>query len=121
MNRQQEMRDQCVAFHKANPHVWVLFQAFTFDRIRKGYENYSVNGIFERIRWEVGYGSGDGSFKLNNNYRPFYARRFMAMYPEHEGFFRTRKQISKSAAATCLPELKPRDYDLSHTNQGVSV
>ncbi len=54
--------------------------------IDKGFKHYSVNAIFERIRWEIDAG-GDGisTFKLNNNYRAFYARRFHRMYPEHDG------------------------------------
>ena len=30
--------------------------------------------------------------------RPSYARRFMKMFPEHEGFFRTREQTSEGRA-----------------------
>ena len=47
------------------------------------------------------------SLAINNNYKPFYARRFMACYPQHEGFFRTRKQTSEDKDATNLPELTP--------------
>ena len=110
-NRNDEMRKQVTAFHKNNPEVWDLFCTFTFQVINKGFNNYSVNAIFERIRWEKDVG-GDGltEFKLNNNYRAFYARRFMKMHPEHDGFFRTRKQTSEDAPSTNKPELTPRDY-----------
>ena len=86
-NRHEEMRDQCQRFHNEHPEVWELFVHFTQTMIRKGYPNYSVNAIFERIRWEKDEG-GDGvnQFKLNNNYRAFYARRFMRMYPQYDGF-----------------------------------
>ena len=85
-----------------------MFVHFTQEIISKGYENYSVNAIFERIRWEKDMG-GDGSsqFKLNNNYRAFYARRFMNMFPEYRGFFRTRTLKSVDRPATGLPELGP--------------
>tara|TARA_R100000988_G_scaffold57008_1_gene28481 strand:+ start:365 stop:724 length:360 start_codon:yes stop_codon:yes gene_type:complete len=110
--RKEEMREQVIAFHKKNPDVWKLFVHFTKQMIDKGYEHYSVNAIFERIRWEKDVG-GDGvnSFKLNNNYRAFYARRFMNMYKQYEGFFRIREQKSDSKDATSLPELTPKDYD----------
>lgn len=111
-NRHEEMREQCQAFHNAHPEVWQLFVHFTCTMIRKGYPNYSVNAIFERIRWEKDEGgNGEDQFKLNNNYRAFYARRFMRMYPKHEGFFRTRELKSVDRPATELPELTPSYFE----------
>ena len=75
---------------------------FTMDRIGKGFANYSAKAIFERIRWEVDSVGADGKleFKLNNNWPSFYARRFMKMYPEYQGFFRTRRQTSQEDCPT---------------------
>lgn len=112
-SRYEEMRAACIAFHKANPRVWVLFVQFTFDRINRGFANYSVNAVFERIRWETDQARVDPAqaFKLNNNHRPFYARAFMTRFPQApEGFFRTRTQTSKASPATGLPELGPQDF-----------
>ena len=102
------MREQVIAFHKDHPDVWEFFVQFTMEKIEQGYNNYSVNAIFERIRWEKDAG-GDGvtTFKLNNNYRAFYSRRFMRMYTDHSGFFRTRQQTSEDQSATYLPEITP--------------
>lgn len=112
-SRYDEMREQCNTFHGQHPMVWKLFERFTLERIHRGFGHYSVNAIFERIRWETDQATVDGktTFKLNNNYRPFYARRFMRLHPDHEGFFRLRKQISKYEAATGMSELQPVDYD----------
>ena len=109
--RQEEMRVQVSGFHGKHPEVWRFFCGFTFEMIQRGYSHYSVNAVFERIRWEIDSG-GDGttSFKLNNNYRAFYSRRFMDIYPEHSGFFRTRQQTSKDKSATNLPEITPAYY-----------
>jgi len=108
--RLEEMRLQTQAFHEKHPEVWRLFVRFTFQMIERGFKNYSVNAIFERIRWESDAG-GDGvkRFKMGNNYRAFYARRFMRAYPQHEGFFRTRKQNSEDKDPTNLNELTPED------------
>ena len=110
--RKEAMRAQVIAFHEKNPDVWKLFVHFTKQMIDKGYEHYSVNAIFERIRWEKDVG-GDGvnSFKLNNNYTAFYSRRFMRMYPRYDGFFRTREQISEQRDATHMPELTPSHFE----------
>ena len=112
MTRYDQMREQCNEFHEQHPEVWDMFVKFTFDRINRGFTNYSVNGIFERIRWETAEADVSGNkFKLNNNYRPFYARRFMKMYPSHDGFFRTRKQTSKHDDASPYSELGPEDFE----------
>ena len=111
VNRLEEMREQVTAYHKKHPEVWTMFEDFAFQMIERGYKNYSVNAIFERIRWEKDAG-GDGitQFKIGNNYRAFYARRFMRKYPEHEGFFRTREQTSEHRDATNMSELGPKDF-----------
>ena len=111
VSRLDEMRSQVTEFHNNNPEVWKMFVGFTFEMIMSGRKHYSVNAVFERLRWEVDISRGPANtFKLNNNYPAFYARRFHRIYPEHAGFFRTRKQTSKEADATNLPELGPDDY-----------
>lgn len=73
-----------------NPEIWVYFRKFAFRaKNEKGFKNYSANGIFELIRWHTS-GTGNDGFKVNNNYRPDYARKMMDMYPDFEGFFRLR-------------------------------
>ncbi len=106
--RHDEMLEQAKKYHKDHPEVWDAFVDFTFDRIKKGYNNYSVYSIMERIRWDMGQIGGDGitEFKIGNNHRPFYARWFMEQYPEHAGFFRTRQQNSHMNPATGL-DMKP--------------
>jgi hypothetical protein len=107
-DRHEEMRQQVIEFNREHPEIWRYFCWFTFGMIDKGFANYSVNAIFERIRWEIDAGgNGVTSFKLNNNYRAFYARAFMRKYPEHDGFFRTREQTSRDLAPVKLPELMP--------------
>lgn len=110
--RYDQLRDAARTFHSQHPEVWELFKRFTFDRIDRGFAHYSVNAIFERIRWETDQARTDPtiSFKLNNNHRPFYARAFMKHYPEHEGFFRLREQISRDGPAVNLPPLGPKDF-----------
>jgi len=116
-SRYDEMYKQVAEFHKEHPEVWDLFKKFTFEKIKQGFKNYGARNIIERIRWETDKPNeqGVGTFKINNNYHPFYARRFMRKFPEHEGFFRTREQISKKQPATNLPELGPDDHP--YTNQ----
>lgn len=107
------MRDQCIAFHKAHPEVWDRFEALALELIASGVEHYGVATIWEVLRWESDSGqiAGGGAFKLNNNYRAFYARAFARRHPKHAGFFRLRRQRTEDEAATGLPELTPADFD----------
>jgi len=110
-SRHDQLRDQVKAFHRQHPMVWRLFCQFTEELIYRGFEHYSAKGVFERIRWETAEAdSGLNEFKLNNNYSAFYARAFMRCYPEHDGFFHIRQQISKGSSATLMPPLGPREY-----------
>ena len=107
--REQQIREQVRTYHRNHPEVWELFS---------GRKHYSANAIFERIRWEKDLGNAsEAAFKLNNNYRAFYARRFMASYPQHEGFFRTRAQPSTQQDATYTDELGPQDYPIVETRR----
>ena len=113
ITRAEEMDAQAEAFHKANPEVARLFMHFTKQMISRGFKNYSSMSIIQRIRWETDQADveGQSSFKINNNYAPWYARRFMEAFPEYEGFFRTRKRTSENKKATNLPELTPAYFD----------
>lgn len=77
-------------YDKENPKIWLLFVKFALQaKHEKGFNHYSANGIFELIRWHTKESGNDG-YKVNNNYRPDYARKMMKQFPEFEGFFRVR-------------------------------
>lgn len=78
-------------YDNENPIIWKQFKKTALKTISKGFKNYSSKSIFEVIRWHRGGGIKKDGFKINNNYTAYYARKFMDMFPEHEGFFRTRK------------------------------
>tara|TARA_R110000796_G_scaffold199645_1_gene315782 strand:- start:301 stop:675 length:375 start_codon:yes stop_codon:yes gene_type:complete len=111
-SRADEIREQCQSFHNAHPDVWDMFVFFTKKAIAKEHKRYSAQAIFESIRWEVSTNSEyPHDFKINNNFVALYARRFMKMYPEYDGIFRTRHQVSKDAPPTKQSPLRPIDYE----------
>ncbi|TFH51594.1 MAG: hypothetical protein E4H01_00365 [Lysobacterales bacterium] len=112
-NRYEELRNECNLWHAKHPEVWELFVKFTKQRIASKFKHYSAYTIFELIRWHTDEADTEGrsTFKVNNNFRPFYARRFMKKYPEHKEFFRLRVQTSKDRPATGLPPLGPDHFD----------
>lgn len=110
--RHEQLRQEATAFHRKHPEVWEMFVRLTTSRIARGFEHYSARAIFHQIRWEKEqptYEAGE-EFKLNDHHTPFYARRFMRLYPHHEGFFRTRIQKSHDVEASNRPPLGPGDF-----------
>jgi hypothetical protein len=74
-----------------NPEIWRLFVQFTFVMIRRGFVHYSARAVLHRVRWETATPLADQSeFKINNNWSPYYARKFHDAYPRYAGFFRNR-------------------------------
>jgi len=74
-------------WHKDNPHVWELFEKYTFEAISSGLTSYSHWFIVNRIRWDFEVVTKSGEFKISNNYIAFYARLFHAYHPEYSEFF----------------------------------
>ncbi len=116
-SRYEELKAKFEEWDRANPEVWELFRKFTFQMIKRGFKNYSGSAIVNIVRWHTDKADVDGqsTFKVNQNYYPFYTRRFMELFPEFGDFFRTRHQSSKDKPATGLPELTPDDFP--YTNE----
>jgi hypothetical protein len=77
MNRLEEAFKR---FDQENPSIWTLFTRFAYDAANAGYATLSANFIFERIRWETTVVTrSTDEFKLNNNHRAYYARKWNAI------------------------------------------
>jgi len=91
-NSMTELERRFNRFDEENPYVWELFVRFADEARNAGRKVYSVNAIFERIRWHTDIETvSDTPFKLSNNHRAYYARKYMSSDPAREGFFRTKK------------------------------
>ena len=77
-------------FHVKNPEVYELFKRFAFEAINKGHLRLSSEMIINRIRWETSVVTSDKDYKINNDYKPFYARLFMEENQTYGNFFNTR-------------------------------
>ena len=101
--KKRSRADQVInAFEKFNEHhpdVWPLFKRFSLEVIKAGHKHYAAAAIFERIRWHMEIENRGGSLKLNNNFKPYYARMFHLSHPEHAEFFRNRKLTSQNTPA----------------------
>ncbi len=91
----EKLERQWLACKRANP--WLLPRLAKMARELKkcGHERYGISGLFEILRWETRYETGDLGLKINNNHRAFAARDLMERYPDLQGFFRTRPQKAR--------------------------
>lgn len=87
---QTEMGKAAIDYDNANPIVYRLFMSYAQQVMKSGRDKYSAQAIFERIRWHMDLETDGDEFKINNNYRPYFARKLMAEYPEFKGFFALR-------------------------------
>ena len=83
--------DKCEAYDREHPDIWQEFENVTLSLIAFGMEHYGAKAIMEVVRFHHTIGSTAAEpFKVNNNFTAYYARKFMALYPECKGFFETR-------------------------------
>jgi hypothetical protein len=82
-------------WHKANPAVRQYFEKFSLEAIQRGRKKISHWLIINRIRWEVSILTTGEDFKISNDYIAFYARLWIALYPQHKDLFTIKKMIGE--------------------------
>jgi len=87
-----EHQEAFETFHTENPHVYEELKERALALKRAGASHGGIGQLFEVLRYDYAIRTHGGEFKLNNNYRAFYARVLMAECAELEGFFSTRNQ-----------------------------
>jgi hypothetical protein len=98
------LRRRFLAFHHANPAVYLRLKALALQAKEAGYTHYGLASLWEVLRWERGPGRVRPddpnpspllpTIELNNDYRSFYARLLMENEPMLRGFFETRRMRS---------------------------
>jgi hypothetical protein len=71
-----------------------MFERFALEAHGLGRRRIGVALVWERIRWESLLRTQGEAWKLNNDYRALYARRFMNDHPEARGLFEVRLQLA---------------------------
>jgi hypothetical protein len=75
------------AYHKANPHIYRELKKLAMQLLLAGRQHYSINSLFEALRWHRAIERPQDDFKLNNIWRSWYARLLMLNEPKLRGFF----------------------------------
>jgi len=83
-------------FHNKNPHIYDRLREMAFTLKGHGRKKYGIASLFEVLRWQHATSTTSSDFKLNNNYRAYYARLLMENEPELDGFFHVRVQHGTS-------------------------
>lgn len=78
-------------FHYANPQVYAELVMLARRAVRRGVHRIGIGMLFEVLRWRVALRTQGDEFKLNNNYRSYYARLIMSREPDLVGVFETRR------------------------------
>jgi hypothetical protein len=82
-------------FHAENPAVYdtlvSLLRNWVANTNRK---KVGIAALFERARWEIAITTNDPDFKLNNNYRAYYARLIMKQEEDLAGIFELRRSAA---------------------------
>ena len=92
LDEPDEAREKFAAFHHDNPRVFHELVRLARQLRAQGRKHYGIAGLFEVLRWHRALETTDEEFKLNNNYRAYYAREIMAACPDLVGFFKIREQ-----------------------------
>lgn len=77
--------------HAENPRIYALFVRYAM-KAAAARPYYSAKAIFHRVRWYSEIEEKNSEFKIDDGWISHYARKFMEDYPQHKGFFETRKR-----------------------------
>lgn len=79
-------------FHRENPEVYRRLVQMSRDLVSRGHRKIGIGMLFEVLRWQHYMSTTDphSDFKLNNNYRAYYARFIMDECPDLDGVFDVR-------------------------------
>lgn len=91
------IREGFKEFMENNPEVGKAFEEQTLRAIAKGRKKLSAKLLVNWIRWNKYIDSGE-AFKINDAYQAYFARWFVAKYPEHKGVFNMRKLRNEEEA-----------------------
>lgn len=77
-------------WHKANPHIWELFERFTEEAIGRGATRLSGWLIVNRIRWQTSVVTRGRDFKISNDFVALYVRLWQVRHPARASIFNTK-------------------------------
>jgi len=87
----RSISDRFEAFHAVNPRVYVTLVRLAREWVsRTGSHKLGIATLYERTRWEIAIKTSDPDYKLNNDFKAYYARLIMFSEPDLNGLFDLR-------------------------------
>ena len=78
-------------FHADNPKVYEVLVRLAREWVGQfGGHKLGIATLYETARWQITLATNDAEFRLNNNWRSYYARLIMAQEPDLAGLFDLR-------------------------------
>lgn len=90
-NPEATIREAFLRFHAENPHVYDELVRLARQAHDRGARKIGIGMLFEVLRWGHLLRTSGDDFKLNNNYRSYYARLILHRHPELDGIFELRR------------------------------
>ena len=98
------MLERALQYDTDNPQVYRQLVVYAFQMLHAKRTRGSIDLLFQRLRWYTTVETqSEDDFKLNDQYRAYYARKLMAEYPELAGFF----ELRSSQFDQLFPALQP--------------
>lgn len=101
-------------FHRNNPHVYDAIVNLCREIKALGENHFGIDGVFAVLRYNILKGIStidDHSFyKINNNYRAYYARLVIAQNEDLTDFLFTRTAPADYQIASYLDELALQNH-----------
>ena len=89
-NLDRNYAKEFVTYFQENPEMWDMYQRFGLEAA-KTRKRFGIGMIAERIRWESMI-HGTGEYKVQSNFRAFYARLLLWKYPlKFDGLFQFKR------------------------------
>ena len=92
VEKPKTIEEKFVLLHAENPHVYKELVRLAREALLSGQRKWSINGLFEVLRWKLVIETNDREFRLSNNHRACYARLIMEQEPDLEGFFTIKRR-----------------------------
>lgn len=83
------------AFNQANPVVYEVIVRLAREWIAStGRRQMAIATLVERARWELAFTTSDPDYKINNDFRAYYARLIMIREPDLKDLFELRRSAA---------------------------
>lgn len=82
-------------FHDQNPAVYQAYVRLSRMWLAQTHgRKIGIGALTERVRWELSFATAGDEFKINNNYRSWYARLLMSQEPDLAELFELRRSAA---------------------------